>query len=303
MLATYESLFGEKPRQVTSPLEKGDHPELDTSELLGPKDVRIYQSLIGAAQWAISLGRFDVTTAVMTLSSFRASPRKGHLDRMKRVYGFFAKLRHATIRYRTDEPDLSDVEYFDHDWSNTPYRGAKETLPTDAPPPLGKPVRMTTYADSNLGHDFMTGKAVTGVLHFLNKTPYDWYSKKQATVETATYGAECSAARTAIEQIRANKLLLLYLGVPVRDEAYLFGDNKSVVDGTTRPQGTLHKRHHMLSYHFVREAIASGAIRFAHVPGAKNPADILSKHWGYQCVWKLLQPILFHRGDTMTLQQ
>lgn len=139
--------------------------------------------------------------------------------------------------------------------------------------------------------------------HFLNKTPFDWFTKKQATVETATYGAESSAARTAIEQIRANKLMLMYLGVPVHNESYLFGDNKSVVDGTTRPHGQLHKRHHMLSYHYVREAIASGAVRFAHIPGDSNPADILSKHWGYQCVWKVLQPILFYQGDTMTLAE
>jgi hypothetical protein len=33
MIANYEKIFGELPRQTcTSPLEKGDHPELDTSE-------------------------------------------------------------------------------------------------------------------------------------------------------------------------------------------------------------------------------------------------------------------------------
>ena len=54
----------------SSPLEKGDHPELDTSELLDPTGVQQYQSLIGSLQWAISLGRFDIATAVMTMSGF-----------------------------------------------------------------------------------------------------------------------------------------------------------------------------------------------------------------------------------------
>jgi len=31
--------------------------------------------------------------------------------------------------------------------------------------------------------------------------------------------------------------------------------------------------------------------------GNTNPADILSKHWGYTRIWKLLQPLLFRRGD------
>ncbi len=98
MVTAYEQMFGEKPRHtVTSPLEKGDHPELDTSEELDVEGIKKYQSLIGAMQWAVSLGRFDVTTAVMTMSSFRAAPRKGHLERVKRIYGYLSKMRHAAI--------------------------------------------------------------------------------------------------------------------------------------------------------------------------------------------------------------
>ena len=50
------------------------------------------------------------------------------------------------------------------------------------------------YAGSNLCHINLSGKAVTGVLHLLNKMPIDWFSKKQATVETAAFGADASAA-------------------------------------------------------------------------------------------------------------
>jgi hypothetical protein len=44
------------------------------------------------------------------------------------------------------------------------------------------------YVDANLFHGLITGRSVTGILHLVNKTPIDWYvySKKQATVETAT---------------------------------------------------------------------------------------------------------------------
>ena len=160
---------------------------------------------------------------------------------------------------------------------------------------------MTTFVDANLGHDVISGKSVTGVLHFFNKTPVDWFSKKQGTVETATFGSENSAARSAIEQIRANKLTLLYLGVPLYGPPILLGDNKSVVNSGTTPHQQLHKRHLMLSYHFVREAVAAGEIRFAHINGEHNPADVLSKHWGYQAVWPLLRPILFWKGDTMDI--
>ncbi len=81
LLGTYEHMFGSKPKQnVTSPLEKGDHPELDMSDELDADGIKNYQSLIGALQWAVSLGRIDITTAVMTMSGFRVAPRKGHLE-------------------------------------------------------------------------------------------------------------------------------------------------------------------------------------------------------------------------------
>ena len=90
-----ERLFGEQPNdKVLSPLLKGDHPELDTSILLEENDiVEIYQSLIGSMQWAVSIGQWDIQTTVMTLSSFRAQPRQGHLDRAKRVYYYLKNLK------------------------------------------------------------------------------------------------------------------------------------------------------------------------------------------------------------------
>jgi hypothetical protein len=50
-------------------------------------------------------------------------------------------------------------------------------------------------------HNITSGKSVTGILYLVNKTPIDWYSKKQATVDTATYGSKFVAARVCVEQI------------------------------------------------------------------------------------------------------
>jgi uncharacterized surface protein with fasciclin (FAS1) repeats len=57
----------------------------------------------------------------------------------------------------------------------------------------------------------------------------------------------------------------------------------------------------MLSFHRVREAIASKMVAYHFVPGNINPADILSKHWSYDQVWSLLQPLLFWKGDTTAI--
>jgi hypothetical protein len=302
MIAQYEALFGCKPKQnVSSPLEKNDHPELDDSELLDEDDIIKYQSLIGVLQWAITLGRFDIGTSVMTMSGFRVAPRQGHLDRVRRICGFLAKMKHGFIRIRTEEPDYSSIPEQHYDWSRSVYGEVKELIPDDIPTPKGKRVISTSYVDANLYHDLVTGRSVTGVLHFVNQTPVHWFTKKQATVETATYGSEFVAAKQAVEQIMALRMSLRYLGVEVHGATYLFGDNGSVVTNSSIPESPLRKRHQALAYHFTREAIAAKVVDFRHLPGTLNPADILSKHWGYAQIWPMLRTILFWSGDTSKL--
>ena len=296
-------MFGSKPKEYISPLEKGDHPELDTSEELDNDGIQKYQSMIGSIQWAISLGRFDIQTATMTMSRFRIAPRKGHLERLKRIYGYLKKFSQAAIRIRTEEPDYSALPDQDFDWCYSVYGNVQEVLPQDLPKPLGKRVIITTYMDANLYHDMLTGRAVTGILHFCNQTLIDWYSKRQAVVETATFGSEFIAARIATDQIIDLRMTLRYLGVPIHQKTFMFGDNEAVVKNSTVPHSALSKRHNALAYHRVREGIAAKILGFYWIDGKENPADIVSKHWGYQQVYKLLRPILFSYGHTQNLDE
>ena len=143
----YKDMFGETPTTKSrSPLDKDDHPELDTTPLLNEEGINKYQSLIGALQWTITLGRFDVAVAVMTMSSFRVAPRQGHLDRLKRVVGYLLKMKNGFIRVRTDIPDYSEMPPMKHDWTHTVYGDTKEAIPKDLPKAMGKPVVTTTHS-------------------------------------------------------------------------------------------------------------------------------------------------------------
>ena len=79
------------------------------------------------------IGLFNVQTAVMTLSRFRAAPRLGHLNRVKRIYGYLSKMRHAIIRIHTSEPDYSAIPEKVHSWPSTCYPDAKGSHPTRCP--------------------------------------------------------------------------------------------------------------------------------------------------------------------------
>ena len=156
ILESYERMFKEKPRKSRPPLEGGDHPELDTSELCDEHQTKQFQTLIGQLQWLISLGRFDIAVHVMSLSRFRAQPRKGHLDRAKRIVGYLLFLPDGAIRFRTGEPDFSSFKDQEYDWTRSVYSGACEQIPHDIPKPLGKHVQTTHYVDANLHHDLAT---------------------------------------------------------------------------------------------------------------------------------------------------
>ena len=117
MVGCYYNMFGTKFNlSFSSPLEKGDRPELETSEPLDSDGVQKQQSMIGAIHWDVSLGRIDVNTAVMTLASFIAEHAQGHLDRCGIIVSYLAKFKCTTIRIRTDEPDLSSVSTTPYDW-------------------------------------------------------------------------------------------------------------------------------------------------------------------------------------------
>ena len=155
------------------------------------------------------------------------------------------------------EPKSLTILTYQYKSMNGPGRLWKEEIRKDIPKLLGKRVIPTTFLDANLLHDIVTGKSVTAVLHFVNTTQADWFSKRQATVETATYGSEFVAAKTATHEIMDLRNTLRYLGVPIMTKACMFGDSKSVVTSSTIPQSILNKRHNMLSYHRVQEAIAA----------------------------------------------
>ena len=82
---TYVILFNTEPSKgFKTPLEKNDHPELDTSNILEGQQVNHYLTMVGQLQWLITLGRFDIQAQVITMSRFRAQPSQGHLERLKR---------------------------------------------------------------------------------------------------------------------------------------------------------------------------------------------------------------------------
>lgn len=174
------------------------------------------------------------------------------------------------------------------------YGYVKQSISENIPKPLGKLIQLAHYVDANVFNETLTGRSVTVCLNFINATSIDWYSKKQATMEAATYISEFLADRTFVEQIIDLRTTLRYSGFHVNEKSYMFGDNEAVVNYSSNVHSKLHKRHNLLSFHRVRETVASKYINFNYLPSYEIPADMLSKHWGYQQVRDLLLLLLQH---------
>ena len=147
-----------------------------------------YMLLIGSLQRALSLGRMDIGVGAMTISRFRVSLRKGHLDRVKRIYSYLKHFKNTSIKFNVEETTYS---YFDKQWSDPQwgelYSDGKDNYDDPhLPEPKGKSIVMTSYVDANLLHDYIIGKSCTGIIRLFNKTVMDWFSKLQNNVETAT---------------------------------------------------------------------------------------------------------------------
>ena len=255
-----------------------------------------YLTMVGQLQWLVTLGRFDIHAQVATMSRFRAALGKDIWTDL-RIYSYAIRTKDYAIQFRTDQPDYSFQPDQDFDWTYSVYGHVQEILPDDMPDPLGEEVITTTTMDANLNHCLATGKSLTGCLHFVNNTLVDWYSKKQATVETATYGSEFVAAKTATEQIMDIRQTLRYLGAPIGAESFLFGDNTSVVTSATLSHTTLTKTHNILAFHRVREAIAAKLMAFYWIQSAYNLSDMFSKHWDHPTVYPMILKLLITRGN------
>ena len=74
------------------------HPELDESPSLGEIDHAKFQSLVGCANWLVTLKRFDIVYAVNAYSRYTIISHQGHYNGIKRVFGYLKKFKKAKAK-------------------------------------------------------------------------------------------------------------------------------------------------------------------------------------------------------------
>jgi len=119
-------------------------------------------------------------------------------------------------------------------------------------------MRMTCFVDASHAGDLVKRRSHTGFIIYLKNSPIVFYSKRQNTVETSTFGAKLVTMQIAIETIRTLQTKLHLLGILVEEHTYILGDNESVVNITSTVETKLNKKHQAIYWHTIREASATG---------------------------------------------
>ena len=243
-----------------------------------------YQQLIGVLRWSIELGRIDIMTEVSCLSQHLCSPREGHLLAVYKIFRYLQKnisrilgrIVYDGKYYPCDEKYFMDSVVDLDKWKDF-YPEAAEALPGKCIEPLGNPAYVKAFVDANHAGNMANRRSHTGLLIYVNNAPIIWYSKRQNTVETSSFGSEYVALRICVEMIEALRYKLRCFVIPVMGPADVLCDNKSVTTNSSVPTSVLNKRHNAICYHRVREAQAAGTIRVGWIPGEHNLADLFTK--------------------------
>ena len=285
-----------------TPAPSDFHPELDTSDFLDADGTSLYQSYIGILRWAVELGRIDVAHLASVMAKFSALPREGHLSAVVRGFAYLKQHIHYSIVFDPFRRDFSDVIERPADWQQF-YPDIKgELLPPVMPEPRGVPFQLTLFCDAAHATDLMTRRSTTGYIIMMMGTPVYWYSKRQPTIETSTFGSEFVATKLATEYNEALRYKLRTFGIPIEGPTNGFCDNASVVKNASLPESTLGKKHNSIAYHRVRECCAAGAIIYTHEKGTENCADVLTKFLDRtkhnNCISAFMTKIVIHPAIT-----
>ena len=271
-----EQIDKKLPTRITTPLSQGYRPEIDTSRELDDKRGNYYQGLIGILRWMCELGRVDILVPVAMMSRYLAAPREGHLTQVFHLFAYLKRYDRSTMVFDDSYPEFDESRFAKCVWGEF-YPGACEPVPPSAPELRGRSISMSCFVDADHAGCRVSRRSHSGVLIYLNRAPIVWFSKRQNTVESSTFGSEFVSMKQAVELVEGLRYKLRMMGVEVDGPTNVFCDNEAVVKNTTRPESTLKKKHNAIAYHRAREAQAAGIVRIAKEDGDTNLADLFTK--------------------------
>ena len=138
---------------VDTPKNVNYVPELDVTEELDKMGVAFFHELIGILRWATEIGRVVILLFKVLITQNQASPRQGHLERLRNIFAFLREHPKLKLSLSPELPQMDFGEFRTkrEDFAEI-YRNVDEQLPPHRmPTPRGRNVTMTVVEQ-----DYMT---------------------------------------------------------------------------------------------------------------------------------------------------
>ncbi len=208
------------------------------------EDTTMYRRIMGSLIY-MTITRPDLSYAVGVVSHFMQTPRKPHLDLVRRILRYIKHTLHCGIFYEAK----SQLQVHGH-----------------------------TYADwvGNVSDR----RSTSGFLFSFGSGAVSWSSKKQPTVALSNTEAEYRGAAIAACEVVWLQKLLSDLGLSVNARVVIYCDNISSILVANNPVYHARTKHIEVHYHFIREKVLAKEINLIHVSTEDQVVDIFTKALG-----------------------
>ncbi|GKC89196.1 ribonuclease H-like domain-containing protein [Tanacetum coccineum] len=136
---------------------------------------------------------------------------------------------------------------------------------------------LVAYSDADWAGCPTTRRSTSGYCVFLGNNLLSWSSKRQFTLSRSSAEAEYRGVANAVAETCWLRNLLRELHTPLATATLVYCDNVSAVYLSSNPVQHQRTKHIEIDIHFVRDLVATGAIRVLHVPSRYQYADIFTK--------------------------
>ena len=138
---------------------------LDTLDFLDDDGHLYYQMLVGMLNWIVGIGKFDIAHATSSLAQFASCPRKGHLERALKVFGYLKKYPNKRVVVNSRDPITTGGYLMGYsklmDSFKEKYPEAIEDIDADLPMILVEETAITVFVDSDHAHDKVNRRSIT----------------------------------------------------------------------------------------------------------------------------------------------